>query len=83
MVFAVCGLVKWKGEKLANGIDGKFETTNEKVITRLQTLGFKEYVEKPLVSESELFKCDICGAGSRTKAGIASHKRFNHKEVIQ
>lgn len=99
MVFAVNGMVRWKGEKLANGIDGKFETNSERVITRLQTLGFKEYstfhnqdvvetvVEKEIVQEKiatqEKFKCDICGIESNTKAGIASHKRFNHKEVIQ
>lgn len=43
MVFAVNGMVKWKGKKLANGIDGKFETNDERVIKRLQTLGFREF----------------------------------------
>ena len=51
MVFAVCGMVRWKGQKLANGIDGKFETENPKIITRLQTLGFQEYVEKEVESK--------------------------------
>lgn len=100
MVFAVNGLVRWKGKKLANGIDGRFETNDEKIIKRLETLGFKEYsyfngnkieenkivesVEiKSVVEAKERFKCEICGAESTTKAGIASHKRFNHKEVTQ
>lgn len=43
MVFAVNGMVRWKKKKLANGIDGKFETNDLRVISRLQALGFKEY----------------------------------------
>jgi hypothetical protein len=59
MIFAINGMVRWKGQKLANGIDGKFETNSEKVITRLQTLGFEEWsvaenrrmLERQLVEE--------------------------------
>lgn len=40
--FAVFGLVKWKGQKLANGVDGVFETDDEKTITRLRQMGFSE-----------------------------------------
>jgi hypothetical protein len=45
MIFSVYGRVNWKGKMLANGIDGEFETNDERVITRLRTLGFKTVEE--------------------------------------
>lgn len=48
--FEVYGMVRWRGEKLANGIDGVFETDNEKVIMRLRQMGFKEIVDTPVVA---------------------------------
>lgn len=46
MVFSIYGMVKWKGQKLANGIDGRFETHSEKTINRLKALGFQEIKEE-------------------------------------
>jgi hypothetical protein len=45
MIFRVFGLVKWKGKKIANGVDGKFETKDERVINILRMKGFKEIEE--------------------------------------
>jgi len=42
MVFNVCGLVKRNGKVIANGIDGRFETKDERVISILQNMGFSE-----------------------------------------
>lgn len=47
MVFKVCGLVKWKGRKIANGVDGRFETNDPRIIERLKILGFKEIAKTP------------------------------------
>lgn len=54
MVFNVVGIVNWKGKRLANGIDGKYETNDPWKIERLKILGFKEYVEKPKPVKQEV-----------------------------
>ena len=46
MVFKIFGLVRWKGKKIANGIDGRFETKDEKVINILRNKGFEEIKEE-------------------------------------
>lgn len=48
MVFAGQGLVRWKGKKIANFMDGLFETNDMRVIQRLTELGFKS-VDAPKV----------------------------------
>jgi hypothetical protein len=72
MIFVGVGKVNYKGKQIANFVNGTFETNNEFVIGRLKMLGFKE--------KGIDYICDICGYISSTPAGIASHKRFNHKE---
>lgn len=47
MIFELYGIVRHKGRKIANGIDGRFETTDERVIARLKMLGFKEIKDEP------------------------------------
>ena len=68
MVFAVNGMVRWKKKKLANGIDGRFETYDERIITRLQTLGFKEYIERPIEQPKEVVVAKSVDSNSETKA---------------
>lgn len=53
MVFDLCGIVKWKGKKIANGINGRFETNDERVIERLKMLGFSEIKENPVLKEDK------------------------------
>lgn len=35
--------------------------------------------QKEEVKELLPFQCDLCGTIAKSKAGLASHKRFNHK----
>lgn len=53
MVFRLFGIVKHKGIKIANGIDGKFETNNEKTILLLKRKGFEEIKPKKKVTKSK------------------------------
>ncbi len=46
MIFKLFGLVKWRGKKIANGIDGRFETNDERVINILKQKGFEEITPK-------------------------------------
>jgi hypothetical protein len=74
MIFGGNGIVKWKGKIIANfNYDGTFETNRPSVIQRLTMLGYGKPKEK--------FICDICSYESTTKAGVLSHKRFNHRDV--
>ena len=43
--FKLVGIVKWKGKKIANGIDGTFETINECIVAILRMKGFEEIKE--------------------------------------
>lgn len=47
MIFLGQGLVRSRGQKIANFVDGKFETNNEKVILKLKMLGFQVEGEEP------------------------------------
>jgi len=43
MVFNVCGIVRYKGKKIAyGGVDNRFETDSERVICILKQKGFQE-----------------------------------------
>ncbi len=53
MIFKVNGLVRWKGKKIANGIDGRFETKEERVINILQMKGFKEIEPQKLMKPAK------------------------------
>lgn len=75
MRFAGSGLVKFKGLKIANFVDGYFSTDDPKVIDRLRALGFSEApAEKPAVfvdpedrerAASELFSAQLQSAAAR------------------
>ena len=52
MIFSGVGLVRSRGKKLANFVDGKFETKDEKTILKLKMLGFTEFVEGVVKPES-------------------------------
>lgn len=45
MIFMGVGLVRFKGRKIANFIDGLCEVTNPAHIRHLQIIGFKEAVQ--------------------------------------
>ena len=47
MIFDIYGLVKHKGRKIANGIDGRFETDNETTIALLTQKGFTAIQDAP------------------------------------
>lgn len=47
MIFALYGLVRHKGKKIANGINGRFETDSPRIIALLKQKGFKEIVKQP------------------------------------
>jgi hypothetical protein len=57
MVFKIFGLVRYHGKKIANGIDGRFETKDERIINILKMKGFEEIettesVKKPVEVQS-------------------------------
>ena len=56
MIFKGVGLVRWRGKKIANFIDGHCEVTNPAHIRHLQMIGFQEAVpteEQPVVVVTE------------------------------
>lgn len=53
MIFSGQGLVKWKGNKIANFIDGYFETNDYRIANRLIMLGFKIVEQKEEIKVSE------------------------------
>lgn len=53
--FELYGIVKSKGKTIAIGDGGKFSTEDEKIIYKLDNLGFKRIVENtPTIIEGEM-----------------------------
>ena len=54
VTFELFGIVRSKGKIIAIGDGGLFSTDSEKVISKLDQLGFKRLLSIPTIKESEL-----------------------------